>query len=103
MQSMASDVIGGFNTFLTEQIADGEDALMTLIQFDSTDAHEVLAQSVPITQMKPLTSEVFIPRGSTPLYDAIGHAIGDATIRLEAIRSDADTVEEVIFLSLIHI
>jgi len=98
MQSMASDVIGGFNTFLREQAADGDDALMTLIQFDSTDAHEVLAKSVPITEMKPLSSEDFIPRGSTPLYDAIGHAIGDATIRQEAIKSDVDTIEEVIFV-----
>ena len=98
MQSMASDVVGGFNTFLREQAADGDDALMTLIQFDSTDPHEVLAKSVPITEMKPLSSEDFVPRGSTPLYDAIGHAIGDATIRQEAIKSDVDTIEEVIFV-----
>lgn len=98
MQSMASDVVGGFNTFLKEQAVDGDDALMTLIQFDSTDSHEVLAQSVPISKVKQLTSDVFIPRGGTPLYDAIGHAIGDATIRLEAVKSDTDTVEEVIFV-----
>src|SRR4051812_31279763 len=43
MQSMATDVIGGFNAFLASQQADGPDALLTLVQFDSEDPHEVLA------------------------------------------------------------
>jgi len=35
MQSIAPDVIGGFNAFLAAQQADGSDALLTLVQFDS--------------------------------------------------------------------
>ena len=84
MDSIASDVVGGFNSFVAEQAADGADALMTLIQFDSGDAHEVLASAAPITEIARLTSTTFVPRGGTPLYDAMGHAIADATIRAEA-------------------
>ncbi len=31
MESMASDVIGGFNSFIKEQALDGGDALLTLV------------------------------------------------------------------------
>ena len=50
MESMASDVVGGFNGFLADQQSDGADALMTLIQFDSNDSHEVLADALPIAK-----------------------------------------------------
>ena len=80
MQSMAPDVIGGFNSFLAAQRFDGPDALMTLTQFDSQDAHEVLCDSVTIDEVADLTERSFIPRGGTPLYDAMGHLIADATI-----------------------
>ena len=82
MESMTNDVVGGFNGFLTEQQSDGSDALMTLIQFDSNDPHEVLSDAVPIAEVRPLTRQSFVPRGGTPLYDAMGHAITDATIRV---------------------
>lgn len=84
MASMASDVIGGFNSFLAAQQADGDDAVLTLVQFDSHDPHEVLWDAVDIAKAKPLTSGDFVPRGGTPLYDAMGHLVADATIRAEA-------------------
>ncbi len=37
MESMRADVIGGFNNLLAEQQADGPDARLTLVQFDSQD------------------------------------------------------------------
>jgi Mg-chelatase subunit ChlD len=83
MESIADDVIGGFNSFLAAQRSDGPDALMTLTQFDSQDAHEVLCDSVTINEVADLTPRSFIPRGGTPLYDAMGHLIADATIRAE--------------------
>ena len=35
MESMRGDVIGGFNNLLADQQADGPDARLTLVQFDS--------------------------------------------------------------------
>ena len=98
MDSIASDVVGGFNAFVAEQAADGADALMTLIQFDSGDSHEVLASAAPITEIERLTSTTFVPRGGTPLYDAMGHAIADATIRAEA-TAGAEPREQIIFVT----
>jgi hypothetical protein len=49
MQSMAADVIGGFNSFLSTQKADGADAVMSVIHFDTEDAHEVPVGGPPST------------------------------------------------------
>jgi uncharacterized protein YegL len=99
MESMASDVVGGFNGFLAEQQADWPDALMTLIQFDSNDPHEVLAEAVPIAEVRRLSRDSFAPRGGTPLYDAMGHAITDATIRIEQRRAARQPDESILFVT----
>ena len=99
MQSMASDVVGGFNSFLSTQKADGPDAVMSVIQFDTEDAHEVLADGVPIADVRDLSGATFVPRGGTPLYDAMGHAIADATIRAEQRRATGQKAEEILFVT----
>lgn len=99
MESMATDVIGGFNSFLAEQQEDGSDAVMTLVQFDSQDPHEVLADSTPIGEVPRLTAERFMPRSGTPLYDAMGHTITDARIRAEARAAAGEPDEEVLFVT----
>ena len=99
MHAMASDVVGGFNSFLATQRANGRDALMTLVQFDSENTHEVLADALPLNEVAELTAETFVPRGGTPLYDAIGHAIADATIRAEQRRNSELPPEEIMFVT----
>jgi Mg-chelatase subunit ChlD len=96
MGSMASDVIGGFNQFLKEQQADGGDALMTVVQFDTEDPHQVLASALPIANVPQLDATTFRPRGGTPLYDAMGQLIADATIRQE-IEGDKEVIIFVTF------
>jgi Mg-chelatase subunit ChlD len=100
MESMATDVIGGFNTFVKSQQADGADALLTLVQFDSHDPHEVLADAVPIAEVIPLDATRFLPRGGTPLYDAMGMLIADATIRVEKVAQGNLKAEEILFVTL---
>ena len=48
MASIADDVIGGFNRLIADQQADGDDAVVTLVQFDSHDVHEVLTDAIPV-------------------------------------------------------
>jgi len=96
MASIATDVIGGFNSFLAAQRAEGSEALMTLIQFDSTDPYEVLANATPLAEIPDLGPGTFLPRGGTPLYDAMGHAIADATIRNERLVAEGGAAEEVL-------
>jgi hypothetical protein len=99
MHQIASDVIGGFNGFLAAQQAEGKDAVMTLVQFDSQDPHEVLTDSTPLSAVRPLTSQTFQPRGGTPLYDAMGHTIADATIRAERLLASNQPAEEIQFVT----
>jgi hypothetical protein len=99
MHSIANDVVGGFNGFLAAQQADGADALMTLVQFDSQDPHEVLVDAAAIGEVRPLTTATFQPRGGTPLYDAMGRTIADATIRSERLGADDGAREEILFVT----
>ena len=81
MESMRSDVIGGFNALIAEQQADGPDARITLVQFDSQDPQELLIDARRITGARPLSEATFVPRGGTPLLDATGQLIARASVR----------------------
>lgn len=78
MARIADDVIGGFNTFLRQQQAEGPDARITLVQFDSRDPQHMVLDGAPITEAAPLSHRTFIPRGGTPLLDATGLLIEKA-------------------------
>mmetsp|Transcript_21211 Transcript_21211/g.47879 ORF Transcript_21211/g.47879 Transcript_21211/m.47879 type:complete len:291 (-) Transcript_21211:183-1055(-) len=76
METIAGDVIGGFNSFIKEPRLTAHDGFkITLVQFDSQDPFELLVDSKPIASAEKLTPETFSPRGSTPLYDAIASTI----------------------------
>ena len=100
MESIASDVVGGYNGFITKQRQDGADAIVTLVQFDSQDSHEVVYERVPLDQVPTLTAETFIPRGNTPLFDATGQLV--ARIReQQAVDSRAtDQQPDVVFVTI---
>jgi hypothetical protein len=99
MNEIRSDVIGGFNSFVEDQRAQPGRCLMTLIQFDGGDPHEVLENARPIEQVAPLSASRFVPRGNTPLFDAMGHAIADATIRAEKLGAAGEPYEEIVFVT----
>lgn len=81
MGMIANDAIGGYNTWLSAQQALPGEATLTLTLFD----HEFIVSSArPIREAPPLSSETYVPRGSTALNDAIGRALG----RLEAANPD---------------
>lgn len=82
MQDIRDDVVGGFNAFLAEQQAASTSATFTLVQFDSQDPYEVLHAAKDIKQVTPLTLEQYVPRASTPLYDAMGRGILDLESQL---------------------
>jgi hypothetical protein len=77
MESIRDDTIGGFNAFLKKQKAEPGIATLTLVQFDSQDPYEVIHRFKPIADVPDLNAETFVPRASTPLYDALGRAIND--------------------------
>lgn len=95
MWSVANDTIGGVNAFLAEQRKTPGACTFTLIQFDSEDPCEIVQDHVAIADAKDLTSSTYVPRGNTPLYDAIGKAI-DKTVA--AIDKLAQKPELVVFV-----
>jgi len=100
MASMADDVIGGFNQLLAEQQADGNDARITLVQFDSGNPQEVIADAVPIAEMTPLGAATFVPRGATPLLDATGMLLARAGARAAQRSAEGLPAEEIMFVSI---
>jgi Mg-chelatase subunit ChlD len=88
MESIRDDTIGGFNAFLAEQQRQPGAVTLTLVQFDSQDPYEVLANFAPIGTIAPLTLETYVPRASTPLLDALGRGINDLGQTLAAMPRD---------------
>ena len=98
MASIADDVIGGFNKYVEDQEAAGDDDLvLTLVQFDSQDPFEIIENATPIGEVKPLSREVFVPRGATPLLDSEGKTIALAKERAASL-SKKDR-EAIVFVS----
>ena len=80
MASIASDAIGGFNTFLASQKAQPGSTKFTLVLFD--DQYDVIHNGSDIQVVENLNTTTFVPRGSTALLDAIGKTIDDIGARL---------------------
>lgn len=76
MASIADDIVGGFNEFLARQRAEAGEARITVAQFDSEEPFELLMDGIPVREVTDLPRRAYQPRGTTPLYDAIGSMIG---------------------------
>jgi len=88
MAQIADDVVGGFNTFLSEQRKHDGKGRVTLVQFDGQDPFEILIDGEDLNKVGDLDPGRYIPRGNTPLYDAVGRMI--ATVDAEILeRADA--------------
>jgi len=73
MESIRDTTISGFNTYLADQ-AKLPGARFSLTQFDTEGIdHDYVA--VPVEQVRPLSRDSFVPRGGTPLYDAVAASI----------------------------
>ena len=100
MAPIANDVIGGFNTFIDEQIRNGADARMTIVQFDSQDPQEVVIWGAPLPEITHLEAQTFVPRGGTPLLDATGLLIGRTMVDQSARIAAGLQAEDIIFVTI---
>jgi hypothetical protein len=100
MAPIANDVIGGFNTFIDEQIRNGADARMTIVQFDSQDPQDVTIWGAPLPEITHLDSQTFVPRGGTPLLDATGLLIGRTMVDQSARIAAGLQAEDIIFVTV---
>lgn len=75
MSSIADDVVGGWNALLEQQRAEGTDVRVTFVKFDSENPSDIVHLQVPISEVLPLSPADYVPRGGTPLLDALGRLI----------------------------
>jgi len=96
MADIKDETINGFNCFLEKQKAAGDNATLTLVQFD-TESTDVVHESKPILKVSDLNHDTFQPRGGTPLLDALGQTI-DATGRALAAIPEGNRPNKVVFV-----
>lgn len=73
MQSLTDDTIGGFNSLIEKQRGVEGGCVVSTVLFDSHST--VLHDRVPLTEVKPMTRNDYVPQGNTALIDAIGGAV----------------------------
>lgn len=95
MGSMKNGVIEGFNTFIDDQRKVAGEASVTLIQFDHE--YDEVYVDFDIKTAPLLSSQNFIPRGGTALYDAIAKAIASTKSRV-ALKLNSKEKLNVLFL-----
>jgi uncharacterized protein YegL len=75
MESCAQETIKGFNGYIDELAkGDKSGSVFTLTQFDSQGI-DIVHDAVKLGNVDHLNTRTFVPRGGTPLYDAIGKTI----------------------------
>lgn len=102
MASIKGDVIGGFSEFLREQKEVEGRATFTLILFDgkeNDDWYISHCNAMDIQVVEPLDDRTFVPRGWTPLLDAVSKAVRETEERLNKISED-NKPHKVIFVIL---
>lgn len=73
MNSLVSDTIGGYNSFLQKQKAEAGKAELTTVLFD--DQYELLLERKPLGEASELTDKDYFARGTTALLDAVGKTL----------------------------
>ena len=85
MQHGKDDHEGGLMSFVEDQQQLEGDVRFTLIQFDNVEPCEIVYDGVPIGDVDQIK---LIPRGGTPLLDAVGLTIAHVAERLADTKPD---------------
>lgn len=96
MESIKTDIIGGFNNFISEQKKEQGELTVTLAQFDS-ESYDLLNDFSPIDKVTRLDEKNFQPRASTPLNDSLAKLIIDTGNKL-ATMEESNRPEKVIVI-----
>jgi uncharacterized protein YegL len=86
METIQTEAIGTYNTFLKEQREMPGAVKLTTILFD--DHYDVLYEQEPLESVPDLDNQTFVPRGMTALYDAVGKTIQTVSERLAKTKED---------------
>ncbi|WP_020527715.1 vWA domain-containing protein [Flexithrix dorotheae] len=100
MSSIKEDMMGGFNTFLKEQKKLDGECTISLYSFDENNgrlSYDTIYREVPIKKAGNLNDENFVPRGMTPLLDAMGKLINETGNRYRGMNSE-DRPERIVLV-----
>lgn len=95
MYDCVNDTIGGYNAFVKKQKDTPGKCLLTTVQFD--DVCEFINEAININEVEELTGEVYFPRNTTSLNDAIGKSILKAGNRFSYMKEE-DRPGKVLFV-----
>jgi Mg-chelatase subunit ChlD len=98
MATVRDATISGFNEFVEGQRKAPGEANLTLIQFDSENPYEVVFDRA-VGEIPKLTVETYVPRGGTPLHDALGRTITQLGAKLKKM-SEADRPAKVVIVTM---
>lgn len=98
MSATKEAAIKGYNDYL-KQIESEKDILISLHEFDSV-AIDLLHGPLLVEDALRLNDENFLPRGTTPLYDAIGHVIGWTEVEAATLSKGVGSIVPVLMIIL---
>ena len=79
MSSCRVETVESINEYITEIQKEAVEGVFTLSTFDSRSI-DIPISRIPIRELLTLGEDILMPRGGTPLYDAIGTAVHDLSI-----------------------
>jgi len=82
MRKIASDVVGGLNSFIKEQREKLGDAPCKVSAYKFDDVYDVMFENQDLQTLKDMVDVDFEPRGWTALYDAFCTTVDNVGIRL---------------------
>jgi len=91
METGRSDHEGGLRSFVRDQRALAGDVRLTFVRFDSHDPFELVYDGVLLTDVDDDKLSL-LPRGGTPLYDALGRTLTHVNARLGKLQEQPDQV-----------
>jgi hypothetical protein len=91
MNDAKADHIGGLRSFVDDQKSLGGDVRLTFVQFDSHNACEIIFDRVPLAEVHSSNINL-IPRGDTPLFEAIGRSLSHLEEKQRSEKSEATVV-----------
>jgi uncharacterized protein YegL len=96
MKKIKNDVIGGYNSLISEQKKEPGELTISLVQFDSH--YEPVYEKLNIQDVKELTEDIYIPRSMTALNDSMARLIAETSTFVKGL-SDENKPERVLFVT----
>lgn len=97
MRNIATDMIGGYNQYISKQKEVPGECFVSFYQFD--DIFETVFERVELSKVAELTDKTYTPRGFTALFDAMGRTIKSYGEHLASLPEE-ERPERILFITI---